>query len=278
MKIISQKIKTRNKLDSKLLFIISPFKEVIKRTQPHTHGDYYEMIFLSQGHGYHRIEDKNYLIMPPECYWLNPGQLHYWEFTSVPKGYVVLFKESFFDPVDDYMIIEKLHLLKPVRKIIFSHEDSPEEIFKFMLKEFLDLSELSADIHKGSIQLLLSYLIKHSKQQEENRQKPASVFNHFLDLVSRECSVKNRVADFALRLNISPQNLNVLCHKESGKSAGKHLRDKIMLDAKRYLIHTDQTISEIAYTLDFTDTSHFIKYFKRSEGLTPAAFRSKYFQ
>ena len=85
-----------NKLESDCLFKISPFKEVIKKTVPHKHDGYFELIFISQGEGFHWIETEKYQLNAPEIYFMNPGQLHCWQFTTIPKGFVVLFKEEFF--------------------------------------------------------------------------------------------------------------------------------------------------------------------------------------
>jgi len=46
-------IDTKNKLDEGLTFKISRFKEQIKKTNPHKHEEYYELIFLSAGEGFH---------------------------------------------------------------------------------------------------------------------------------------------------------------------------------------------------------------------------------
>lgn len=74
----SQQIETKNKLDNGLTFKFSRFKEQIKKTSPHKHDDYYELIFLSEGEGFHWIESEKYLVSTPEFYFLKPGQLHYW--------------------------------------------------------------------------------------------------------------------------------------------------------------------------------------------------------
>ncbi|MGH2565351.1 MAG: helix-turn-helix domain-containing protein, partial [Ginsengibacter sp.] len=37
---------------------------------------------------------------------------------------------------------------------------------------------------------------------------------------------------------------------------------------------TDNTVSEIAFQLNFTDSSHFVKYFKRYTAKTPQTFRN----
>jgi len=57
------------------------------------------------------------------------------------------------------------------------------------------------------------------------------------------------------------------------QSATEVLAGFIVSEAKRLLLYTSNTISEIAFKLEFIDASHFIKYFKRTTGQTPQAFR-----
>jgi len=86
-------IKINNKLQSEQLFKISPFKQVIKRTKPHKHDAYVEIIYLSEGAGFHWVDTQKFQINPPVVFFLS-GQLHYWEMTAIPKGFVMLFKED----------------------------------------------------------------------------------------------------------------------------------------------------------------------------------------
>ena len=86
--------------------------------------------------------------------------------------------------------------------------------------------------------------------------------------------IKNNVAHYAGLLNTTPQNLNATCRKAVNQPAAEVLADYIISEAKRLLIYTNNTVSEIAFELNFNDPSHFVKYFKRYTGLTPKAFRS----
>jgi AraC-like DNA-binding protein len=86
------------------------------------------------------------------------------------------------------------------------------------------------------------------------------------------------VNDYAGLLNTTPQNLNTVCRKHSGKSASELIISQLLLEAKRYILHTENTINEIAYTLSFSDPSNFVKFFKKHEKITPVQFRGKYFQ
>jgi AraC-like DNA-binding protein len=57
------------------------------------------------------------------------------------------------------------------------------------------------------------------------------------------------------------------------QSSTEVLAGFITSEAKRLLLYTNNTVSQIAGTLDFLDASHFIKYFKRITGQTPQSFR-----
>jgi len=92
-------------------------------------------------------------------------------------------------------------------------------------------------------------------------------------LLSNENELTNKVSHYAKLLNTTPQNLNAICRKESGQSSAEVISNYIINEAKRLLLYTDLTVSEIAGKLDFKDNSHFTKYFKRNVGDTPIAFR-----
>jgi len=105
-----------------------------------------------------------------------------------------------------------------------------------------------------------------------------SIYEKFQNLLVKECPRLHKVNDFARLLNTTPQNLNAICRKHSGKSASEHVASQLLLEAKRYILHTENTINEIAYTLSFNDPSNFVKFFRKHENLTPVQFREKYFQ
>jgi AraC-like DNA-binding protein len=274
----NQVIHTKNKLGEGLLFKVSRFKEIIKRTVPHKHDDYYELIFLSEGEGFHRIESENYLISAPECFFLKPGQLHYWQFTSVPKGFAVLFKESLFDPMKESDLIGLYRQLSENTRIKLEKENYPEQILVEILNEFNTQSDYSTYIINGLLRALFGKLLFLSDHNLQKSNLQLSLFDRFQQLLTKECPRLHKVADYAELLNTTPQNLNATCRKHSGRSASGHIAAQLLLEAKRYILHTENTINEIAYALSFSDPSHFVKFFRKHENLTPIQFRRKYFQ
>ena len=74
-------------------------------------------------------------------------------------------------------------------------------------------------------------------------------------------------------LYITHNQLNAVCNNCLGRTAGELIREKIVLEAKRLLVNTDLSISEIADKLNFNDRSYFTKFFKKYTNVTPEEFK-----
>lgn len=273
-----RQIGIKNKLSEGLTFKISRFKEVIKRTVPHKHDEYYELIFLSEGEGFHCIESEKYIISSPEVYFLKPGQLHFWQFTSIPKGFVILFKVSEFDAIRENDLWEMLRSFSDIVRIGLKPAGFPQFILNEILVEFMLGAEYSREIIHGLLKALLGKLLQAAEAGAGKPGVPPSVFGKFQALLEKEGGRLHRVNEYAGLLNVTPQHLNVICRKEAGKSASEMIVAQVVLEAKRYILHTDHTINEIADMLAFSDTSNFVKFFKKMQGVTPVRFRNVFFQ
>ena len=100
-----------------------------------------------------------------------------------------------------------------------------------------------------------------------------TLLKNFQLLIEENYSMLRLPKEYAELLYITPNHLNAVCNDLLGISAGKLIRDRIILEAKRLLINLDLLVSEIADKLNFADQSYFIKFFKNHEGLTPEKFR-----
>ena len=275
---MSSQINIKNKLEDGLTFKISRFKEKIKKTSPHKHDDYYELIFLSEGQGFHSIETEKFMVSPPEFYFLKPGQLHFWQFTSIPKGYVILFKADFFHSLNETDIVNLYRQLSDKFRIPVPQDFKPETILNEMAQEFAENTIYSIHIIHGYLRALFAKLLKQVEIQSLGSQVPVTLYEKFQNFLIKECPPLRKVSDFARLLNTTPQNLNAICRKHSGRTASEHVIDRLLIEAKRYILHTENNFNEIADTLSFNDPSNFVKFFKKYELLTPAQFRKKFFQ
>ena len=84
-----------------------------------------------------------------------------------------------------------------------------------------------------------------------------------------------RVAEVVRYAGLSHRSLNDFFHAELGVSIGRYLTKARIDHIERLLIDTDLQIQEIAQSVGYEDDRHFSRYFRRSTGFTPRAFRRK---
>ncbi len=97
----------------------------------------------------------------------------------------------------------------------------------------------------------------------------------FLFLVEENFLIQTRVSEYAKQLSITANHLNETVKQTIGKTAGELIRERLLLEAKRWLIHSDLSISEIAHALNFEDPSYFGRFFKRYTHCSPKDFRQQ---
>ncbi|MEO5995272.1 MAG: AraC family transcriptional regulator [Chitinophagaceae bacterium] len=100
--------------------------------------------------------------------------------------------------------------------------------------------------------------------------------NYFTSLTKGSSGEALTMKGIAQQLHIHPNYLSNLVKAQSGKTVSSIIRDRLVLEAKALLCNSTMTVSEIAYHLQFSDTSNFAKFFKRSTGTTPTIFRLSY--
>lgn len=125
--------------------------------------------------------------------------------------------------------------------------------------------------------LLLTYLsrlyFEQYNAQESSQEK--NLLKDYQAKINESFRELKEVGDYASLLNISAGHLSEIVKNQSGKPAIKHIHERLVLEARRLLFHTNHSLKEIAFELGFSDASYFNRFFKREAALTPAAYRSK---
>ncbi|WP_431211477.1 helix-turn-helix domain-containing protein [Puia sp. P3] len=75
---------------------------------------------------------------------------------------------------------------------------------------------------------------------------------------------------------MSEKNLNLICKVILNKTTSTVITDRVVLEAKRMLIHTNMNIVQISLDLGYADNSYFSRVFKKATCETPLEFRANY--
>ena len=83
----------------------------------------------------------------------------------------------------------------------------------------------------------------------------------------------HRVSAYARTLAVSSSHLNAVVRRQLGRSPTDLIQERVALEARRLLLHTDETAARVGYALGFDDPSYFARFFKRRTGKSPTTFR-----
>jgi AraC family transcriptional activator of pobA len=248
---------------------------------PHRHN-YFELFLFEKGSGVHEIDFIETEIKPQSVHVVCPGQVHYLRRSPDSAGIVIIFtKDFYFLPRQMSPVVDEFPFLAGIGNatiepgvVVF---DSLIEIIQMMKKELDGDGADFGQILRNYLSIILLHLKRayavSTDVPSDFRHKNSIVFEQFRKLLDVNYVSVRLVKQYADMLKISPENLNALSKQVSGKTASALIDERVILEAKRLLLFSENSVKEVAYFLEFNDPSYFNKYFKKITGLTPENYR-----
>lgn len=196
------------------------------------------------------------------------------------KGFVVTFTEEF-------LLLEENQLLRQlpvIQNLLGAHELmlSADDIVHIKDLMHKMSAEYGADgnwrnqMLTSWLRVLIIYLSRLYTGQFGESKITANhqLLKNFQQHIAKHYNKLHDVASYADILNITPGHLTELVKQQSGKTAISHIHNRLTVEAKRRLLHTDLSVKQIADELGFVDAAYFNRFFKRLTNATPSAYRS----
>ncbi len=261
---------------------INTNKDLIHHSHSH---DFYVVVFFTEGTGTHEIDFESYEIRPGKVFFLKPGQTHAWQFETSPQGYIFFHTKEFYEIkfLDhqleafpffySYQNPPYIDVLKEARNKTTQNfeslfdEYSNDQLFKeiklvnLIQQIYIDLTRMYSIELGDKKHLSLSYL---------------TILEQLESLINHHYLQEKSPQFYAQKLNISGKHLNRVVRATVNKTTSTLIMDRNMLEAKRRMVHTHDSLSHIAYALAFSDYAYFSKVFKVKTGMSPLQFRKKY--
>ncbi len=117
------------------------------------------------------------------------------------------------------------------------------------------------------------HILDDTTSQSNLGKKDRSITNQFFQFVDKEYKENRKVDHYAELIGITPKRLAHVIKKTTGKYPSEWLENYAVLESKKLLRSTDESIQNISYDLNFATPSHFVKFFKARTGMTPKEFR-----
>ena len=264
--------------------LIIPIAQLFNRIDVNKHwrNRFYSLFLFKEAGGSLIIDDQIYDLKKDRLVFLNYNQVYYFNPSSPPEGFAILFTKSFYNHVyTGNKLIRSDTAMAKMPHVIDLNASSMAEFwqqFYIIRKEYGRNRLFTAEIICMQLKILILKCIRASKMVKE-RSLPADhkkeIVTKFSDLVNQFYKELKTTAPYAEKLNLSPNYLNTLIKQHLAISAGKFIKNRVILEAERLLLHTSLTVTEISYELGFTDNSHFGKYFKSATNKSPKIFRTQ---
>ncbi|QXP66492.1 helix-turn-helix domain-containing protein [Polaribacter sp. AHE13PA] len=252
--------------------------------KPHSHN-FYLCVLFTEGFGTHEIDFNSYQVNPGKVFFLKPGQTHSWQFDTKPEGFIFFHSQEFYEIK---FLDHTLHSFP----FYYSNQNPP----------FLELSKIKMTVLKPKFEEV------YAEYQQQNLLRELKIINLinsiYIDLtraytadvnleklVSSSYSIilenlenlihqhfyKEKLPKFySDQLNITTKHLNRVVKKALNKTTSQLISERIILESKRLIIHSENNLAAIADTLQFSDYAYFSRFFKTKTGCTPMDFRKKY--
>lgn len=250
---------------------------------PHLH-DYYTILLVEKARGRHLIDFQEYPLDGNTIFFISPGQVHQVVEEERPEGYVIIFsrnflaenniRECFIEDINlfkDYgqspplrptpaVFAQLMKLASQMEETLRTGQAFQYEAIGSWLKLFLIASHNACDLSSGAntqiVEAGLSILRSFKTSVEENFMR------------------EHQVNFYATALSVTPDHLNKTVKSLIGKTAKEYIQSRIVVEAKRLLLHTSLTAKEVAYQLGFGDPAHFSHFFKKCTGISVRDFKT----
>lgn len=251
-------------------------------SEPHLLG-FYALLYVSAGEGNHTVDFQTFQVQPHTLAIISKQQIQSFDPDNNLKGYIVLITEEFlhrslfdlegsitrllFEPIttQTYFLRNAESTLPHIHRLI--------EEYKTGIRETEQVPILTREL---GILLLKAERLRRLQLSEQDRNAEASprliAFRELLD----EHFGKHWTAQmYADALMCSKRTLGSLTRKYLNRSPKEVIDQRMCLEIKRLLAHTDLSVKEIAFKLGFGDPSNLNKFFRRVAGDTPSEFRRR---
>lgn len=246
---------------------------------PHRQN-YYKLVFVKEGNSRHWVDMVPYTVRPDAFYFSAPHQVLFKEEPAVCSSVIAIcFTEEFLD-MEENRLLKQLPIIQNphnAHELLLSPADVRfvDDIAAKLLAEH----DLNLGWRNGMLlaylRILLIYLSRlYTEQFTTDLLANRDLLKKFKTLIGEKFEETHDVATYAAMVNLSAGHFSELIKEQSGKTAIEHIHDRLLLEAKRMLFHTNSSIKEIAFQLGFEDASYFNRFFKRLTSSTPLSYRN----
>jgi len=237
----------------------------------HRH-DFWQIIAF-KGNGSHHVDLQSHRYRTGTLLILASGAVHKFCGTNT-QGLMLHFPAAFFSRgADDASRLLRLRAIALETPIV-TPAPSDRDRLRALMQEFRDEANRSPEdklMQQNMLHTLALLLLRNSPNSSEARQD----YIRLLECIEKHYTERPTISELARALQVSTKRLFAIAATGSGVSPGKLVDQRLVLEAKRRLIHSSEPISSIGFALGFADPAYFSRFFRKHAGQSPRDFRNQ---
>jgi AraC family transcriptional activator of pobA len=244
---------------------------------------FYHILWFKTGNSTHLVDFKPIDIQTNTILFVNKDTVQCFDKTSKIEGKSILFTDAFFcKNVSDVKFLNNTILFNDLFEVskIQLQDNLLINLFELMESELKhNKDRVQADILKNYLHNFLLLAERERRKQNFTEIKSSADLDYlmlFKNLLENHYRQYKQVTHYTSELNITEKRLNQATTKILDKSPKQIIDERVVLEAKRLLAHTTDSVKEIGFELGFDEPTNFIKFFKKHSQTTPVRFREQF--
>jgi AraC-like DNA-binding protein len=237
---------------------------------PVQRADFHVLGIADSGHGIVTVDFVRYLLEPGTIAWIRPGRVHQWNDVASLDGTLVLFRPESV-PVESPGA-------DPFGPVSWRPGEDPALIgiaARHLHCEYEAAHSRRLPGTTAILRALLEVLLLRVSGCAPAPQAGGEPFTAYAAAVDAHYATSREVTWYARQLGFSPRTLSRATHQAVGRSAKQFIDDRVVLEVKRLLAHTEITVAECARRTGFDDPANFSKFFRARAGIAPGEFAAR---
>ncbi|MHA6126826.1 helix-turn-helix domain-containing protein [Pseudomonas fluorescens group sp. PF-1] len=247
----------------------------------HRHDGLLQMLYLQSGEGEVLLDNQRVEVKAPCLLYIPEQIVHGFAWHGRVEGHVITAVQH---PLESIVQVLSPGLLPHIQKACvvalpqWEPADNPlEPLYRALYGEYHGRGR---EHTACSMSLLLALVIQmlrlseytHDLQAPRHDRRSQQVIA-FRELVNRHFREHLSLHDYANSLGITVVTLGRLCHEQLGMTPMTLINARLILEAKRELAHSAQSVKQIAHGMGFSDVGYFSRFFRKHAQRSPSEFR-----